>query len=209
MSLSKKPYIVLIDDDVMTPEVAPLIDFLQIEYGDDRVVLFEEPEKGIAFVESHLSERIIVLLDLRFNGLHIGFDIFDKLASQSSLVCFIIMTGSAESARQEDLIKLINGHAWYLVTREADAETILGWVKKAADHLSMRVDGALEEWLLRQSPEDRQKPFIQNRDGEPYSLEDILIAIRTGNDPIGQEMVENILSVSISMLARDKSRIGN
>ncbi|WP_375416770.1 hypothetical protein [uncultured Hymenobacter sp.] len=208
MTAVNKPYIVIIDDDVHKGDY-PLIDFLEGAYGEERVKVFEEPSEGIEFIKSHLAERIIVLLDIMFDGKAVGFGVFEQITEESVLVCVIVMTGSLEYTERTDLKKLINGHAWYLVTRDEPAKEILKVVKKAEDHLSMRVDGALEEWILRQKPEDLQKQFIKTRGGKSYTLLDILRAIRTGDDPIGQEMVNDTLSLAITMLVEDESRIGD
>lgn len=207
MAATKKPFIVLIDDDVSDENA--LIDFLQMAYGEDYVKLFQNPNEGVEFVRTHLAERVIVLLDIMFNGQAIGFDIFEEITAQSALVCCIVMTGSIETTAPLDLQKLINGHAWYLTPRDAPAKDILKLVKDAEAHLAMRVDGALEEWVLRQAEEDQRKPFITSKDGKVYSLLDILRAIRTEDDTIAKMLVKSITTTAIEILSRDKSRIGN
>ena len=207
MATSKKPYIVLIDDDVSDENA--LIDFLQMAYGLSQVKLFQDPNEGVAFIKAHLAERVIVLLDIMFDGKAVGFDVFEEITSQSVLVCCIVMTGSIETTAPADLQKLINGHAWYLTPRDAPAKEILKLVRDAEDHLAMRVDGALEEWVLRQAEADQKKPFITSKDGKVYSLIDILRAIRTEDDTIAKMLVRSITTTAIELLSRDKSRIGN
>jgi hypothetical protein len=207
MSTSNKPYIVLIDDD--TNEDHPLIDYLHMAYGAENVFLFQQPNDGIAFIEANLAKRIIVLLDIMFNNQPLGFDVFDQVVSKSTLVCFIVMTGNFEAASKEQLRNLINGHAWYLIQRDRPAKEILALIKDAEKHLMMRVDGALESWILRHSPDEQNTPFIKTRGGKSYSLADILYSIRTGeNEAIGQRMAANILTMAVDLLANDKSRIG-
>jgi len=202
-----KPLVVIIDDDL--PDNYPLPKYLKNAYGNENVFLFKYPAEGVKFIEENLSSRIIVILDIMFDGRAIGLEVFDHLVDKSSLICVIIMTGNIENTAREDLVKLINGHAWYLVQRDKPAKEIMALVKRAQDHIDTRIDGALEQWIARQKPEDQQKPFLTTREGESYSLLDILHSIRTGEDEIGQEMAKNITSLAISMLARDRSRIGN
>jgi len=209
MSTVRSPYIVLIDDDSRSPQNEALVDFLTSAYGNDRVHLFDEPDDGIKFIKNHLSERIIVLLDIMFNGKAEGFNVFKQITNESNLVCVIIMTGILEYVDQKELKELINGNAWYLVTRDESAREILKIVKRADEHLAMRVDGAIEQWVLRQNPEDLQKKFIKSRNGKSYTLLDILRAIRTGDDPIGQEMVNDILQLAITMISEDESLIND
>ena len=208
MSTSAKPYIVLIDDDIT--EDKPLIGHLHQAYGPSNVFLFQEPNEGIAFIEANLAKRIIVLLDIMFDDKPQGFEVFNQIMEKSTLVCFIIMTGSnLESIPREQLKNLINGHAWYFIQRDKSAKTILAQINRAEHHLMMRVDGALEQWILRHSPDEQQEPFIKTRGGNSYSLADILHSIRTGeNEAIGQKLAAQILTVAVDLLARDRSRIG-
>jgi len=207
MATSTKPYIVLIDDDIT--EDQPLIGYLHREYGASNVFLFQEPTEGIRFIEANLAKRIIVLLDIMFGEKAQGFDVFDRITEKSKLVCFIVMTGNLEAVSKRELQRLVNRHAWYIVQRDKSAKEILALINEAETHLMMRVDGALEEWILRHGPDEQQKPFIKTRGGESYSLADILLSLRTGeNEAIGQEMAADILAVAIDLLVRDKSRIG-
>ncbi len=207
MPTSAKPYIVLIDDDIT--EDQPLIGYLHRAYGASNVFLFQEPNDGILFIEANLAKRIIVLLDIMFDNKPQGFDVFNRILNKSTLVCFIVMTGSIEAVPRQQLQNLINGHAWYLVQRDKSAKEILSLIKEAENHLMMRVDGALEEWILRHSQDEQQKPFIKTRGGNSYSLADILHSIRTGeNQAIGQQVAADILTLAVDLLARDRSRIG-
>lgn len=209
MSVGRKPYIVLIDDDVS--DETPLIDYLRTAYGEQKVLLFKEPDAGVKFIEENLSERIIVLLDIMFNDKPLGFELFERILEKSALVCCIIMTGTlgSNSLAANDLVRLINGHAWYIIKRDAPIAKIKSVIKDAEAHLSLRVDGALEEWVLRQPLENQQKPFLKSSDGKVYTLLDILRAVRTGDDEIGARLTKSILSTAIEILSRDKSRIGN
>lgn len=186
-----------------------MIGYLHRAYGADNVFLFQAPADGIKFVEANLAKRIIVLLDIMFDNKPQGFDVFNQIVSRSTLVCFIVMTGSIEAATKQQLKSLVNGHAWYIIQRDKTAKEILALIKEAESHLMMRVDGALEEWILRHGPDEQQTPFIKTRGGKSYSLADILHSIRTGeNQAIGQQMAADILTMAVDLLANDKSRIG-
>ncbi|MBW3128865.1 hypothetical protein [Hymenobacter profundi] len=203
-----KPELVIIDDNIT--EAYPLVDRLKMIYDADNIHIFPTTKEGIEYIENNISKRIIVLLDIMFGSIAEGLNVFDAITEKSLLICFIIMTGSINNISKEDLVKLINRHAWYIVQRDKPAQYILDIIKKADAHISSRVDSALEEWVLRHSREEQIRPFIKSRNGESYSLLDILDSVRKGGDDnIGQEMISNILAVAIDILARDKSRIGN
>lgn len=207
MISKKRPYIVIIDDDVNKSHA--LIEFLEDQYSKSNVFLYTNPAEGVDFIEKNLDHKIIVLLDIMFNDKPVGFDVFNEISQQSSLICFIIMSGNLEQAPKEQLQNLINGHAWYIIQRDRTAKEILSIIKKAESHMMMRVDGALEEWILRHSTEDQELPYIKTRSGKSYSLKDILHSLRTNEgDEIGQNMASDILMLAIDLLARDKSHIG-
>lgn len=207
MSNSIKPYIVIIDDDITLDQ--PLIGFLSHVYGAENVHLFQKSNEGVAFIEANLSKKIIVLLDIMFNGKELGFDVFNEISKKSALVCFIVMTGNIEQVSREGLKSLVNGHAWYIVQRDKPAKEILKLIKDAEDHIKLRVDGALEEWILRHNSDEQKRPFFKSRGGNSYSLEDLLRSLRTGeNDGIGQQVATDILTLAVDLLFRDKTNIG-
>lgn len=206
MILKTKPYIVIVDDDI--DHNYPLVDILKIEYGEENVHLFQDTKQGIDFIEENLSKKIIVLLDIMFGGKPAGLDVFDAIIKKSSLVCFILMTGSMERIDRDKYVQLINGHAWYFVRRDWPSTEIKKVIKKAEYHLATRVDGALEEWILRHSPEDQNKPYLKTSNGETHTLLSILKEIRAGsNSEFGQEMVAGILNLTIDLLARNKEQL--
>ena len=207
MIIKTKPQIVIIDDDI-TSDNYPLVDMLGIEYGEENIHIFETPNEGIKFIEDNISKRIIVLLDIMFGDKPIGFNVFNKITEKSSLVCFIVMTGNTESIDRKDLINLINGHAWYFIQRDKPYEKIIEVIQKAEYHLVSRVDGALEEWILRHRTFKREEPFLKLSNGTTLSLNNILDEIRKGT-PFGDEMQKNILSVAISQLQKDGEKLNH
>lgn len=209
MNLRSKPQIVIIDDDIPAVDYNyPLVDMLKIEYGGEDVHLFQDPNQGIEFIEQNLSKKIIVLLDIIFNGKSEGFNVFDAIVKKSSLVCFILMTGNLEKIDRRELVKFINGHGWYYVQRDRPAGEIMSIVKNAEHYLVTRIDGALEEWILKHSPENQMKPYLKTSDGKMYTLLEILQSIREGsNNAFGQEMVAGILNLTIDLLARNKEQL--
>jgi len=204
---NNKPLIVIIDDDFTKDQ--PLYGFLETAYPTENLHIFQNSADGEKFVEQHLSQKTIVLLDIMFNGHEVGVDVFNEISKKSALVCFIVMTGNIEQVSRKGLENLINGHAWYIVQRDKPAKEILGIIKDAENHIDLRVDGALEQWVLRHSEEEQKKPFITTRSGNSYTLLDILQSLRTGdNEEIGQEIAGDILALAVDLLMQDKTKIG-
>jgi len=202
-----KPLIVVIDDDFTKDQ--PLYGFLETGYPAENIHLFQNSSDGEKFIEQNLSQKIIVLLDIMFNGQEVGVDVFNEITKKSALVCFIVMTGNIEQISREGLKNLINGHAWYIVQRDKPAREILAIIKEAENHINLRVDGALEQWIFRHTIEEQNKPFITTRSGSSYTLLDILQSLRTGeNDEIGQQIAGDILALAVDLLMQDQTKIG-
>lgn len=202
MIIKTKPQIVIIDDDI-TADNYPLVDILAIEYGIENIHIFETTKDGILFIENNLSKRIIVLLDIMFGGKPMGFDVFDKITAKSSLVCFIVMSGNMERIDRSELIKLINGHAWYFIKRDKSYQEILDAIRKAELHLVSRVDGALEEWIAQLDEEEKNKPIMATRQGQEWSLNDILREIRLQTEE-GIRIEKNIITLTLDLITRGK-----
>lgn len=202
-----RPLIVIIDDDVTLDH--PLIGFIKTAHPVENIFLFQDSSNGIKFIEENLSRKIIVLLDIMFNGKELGVNVFNDISKKSALVCFIVMTGNTEQISRTGLTDLINGHAWYIIQRDKPAKEILKIIADAEEHINLRVDGALEEWILRHSAEEQNKPFLKTRSGESYTLVDILESLRTGDSSeIGKQIAGDILTLAIDLLFRDKTKIG-
>lgn len=197
----------MIDDDITKDH--PLFGFLETAYPTENIHLFQNSSDGVSFIEQNLSKKIIVLLDIMFNGKEVGVDVFNEISQKSALVCFIVMTGNIEKISPAGFINLINGHAWYIIQRDKSAREILSIIKDAENHINLRVDGALEEWVFRHSAEEQSRPFLKTRDGKIYSLLDILRSLRTGdNDGIGQKIAGDIMTLAVDLLLTDKTKIG-
>ncbi len=206
MSVRSIPNIVIIDDNIKDADSEPLVGRLEDKYGPENVRVFQNVIDGINFINSNLSSRIIVLLDIMFGNKPEGLTVFETIANRTSLVYFIVMTGNFESVNQGDLVNLVNKHAWYLIKRDASSRAFLDIIDRANSSMNIRIDGALEEWILRHSDDDRRKPYIKNRSGKSYNLNDLLQEIRLGSD-IGNEFAYGIINLAIDLLSRDKAKI--
>jgi hypothetical protein len=202
-----KTKIVVIHDDIK--ENDPLIIELYLKYGKDSVILKEKSKDGLDYVLSHLSQKMIVILDLNFkSGEANGVAVFEDIRKKTSLVYILIWTASMlENIDREDLKKMINNDALGLLSNTDDIENILSMVDFAAHQLEVRVASALEDWITSQPEKDRNAPYITSREGKTYSLNQILEEIRL-QTPFGMETEKSILLLAIDLLDQNHSEDG-
>ena len=192
------PTVVFIDDHLS--EYRLLIVELIEKYGAENVMTFEKVSSGLEYISSHLDRKMIVLLDIMFHDVPDGLKAFDDIVKETSLLCVILRSGQIESIDKSELIKLINNHAWRLIKTDISIEETLKIVESANQQLSMRVDGAIEEWIMRHTPDEREKPYLKTRGGQTHSLNQVLKEIRKDTN-FGKEMTYSILNLVIDQLA--------
>ncbi len=205
MQQSNPTRIVIIDDNFR--ENNPLVITLRERHGDENVQIFRRPDEGVAFILNNLSSKIVVLLDLDLGAKERRGDVvFDEIRSKTSLVTVIIMSANLPILSNEVLRGFINNHAFSAINSNDPVKTNLPIIENAVDQLSLRVDCALEEWILRHSPEDRDKPYLTLSNGEKYSLNQILTEIRQ-NTELGISLQKKILNLTVELLARQKEKL--
>ncbi len=198
--------VIVIHDDLK--DKAPLLISLKEKYGSDNVLLFKKSQDGLNYVLANLSQKMIVVLDLNFKpGEPSGTEVFEGIREKTALVYVIIMTASDLSAiNNETLIGFINNDALAFVLTTSGYPNIVALVDKAAHQLETRVDSVLEQWISKQSSEDRTKPYLTMKDGSQFNLDEILDSIRHQTH-IGQRMEINILKLAVDLLARQQARL--
>lgn len=205
MQQSNPIRIVIIDDNFR--ENSPLVITLKEKHGDENVQIFRRPDDGVAFVLSNLSSKIVVLLDMTFGANERrGEEIFDEIRSKTSLATIIIMSANLATLSNDTLRRFINNHAFSAINSNDPVKVNLPVIENAVGQLSLRVDCALEEWILRHTPEERGKPYLTVRTGEKYSLDQILTEIRQ-NTELGIYLQKGILRVAVELLARQKETL--
>ena len=204
MNSKIKPQIIIIDDEM--PSDYRLLKKIREKYGEENVHLLVTPKEGITYIEANLSKKMIVLLDIMFNGHPLGFEVFEEITKQSSLVSFIIMTGNPEKISHKEYRQLINNHAWYFTQRDDSAKEIMDVIEKAEQHILSRVDGALEEWIIAHNFFTREQPYLRFADGSTMSLNDVLKEIRL-QTKFGLEMQQNILDLAINRLHKETQKL--
>jgi hypothetical protein len=203
--MSSNPIIIVIDDNFLEDDY--LLISLREKYGDNNVRLFRTSEDGMKFIFENLANKMIVLLDMDLGkNKERGDLVLQKIRNKTSLVSVIMMSASLQALTNEELRSFINHHAIATINSNDDVKTNLPIIEEAVRQLSLRVDCAIEEWILRHSSEDLDKPYLITRGGEKYSLKQLLREIRQ-NSPLGIKTQENILNLAIELLARQKEKL--
>ena len=198
--------IVIIHDDLSEDD--PLIDELSNRYQAENVILIKESQKGLDYVLNNLTQKIIVILDLKFKANEIsGVKVFEDIRKQTSLVYIIIWTANnLNEVTSEDLVKFINNDALAFISSTDDYTKVLEHVEKAAHELDSRVASVIEQWISARPSEEKDKPYITSSDGKSYTLSELLHEIRHQTS-FGKEIEKNILLLAIDLLTRGKEKL--
>lgn len=171
----KKFHIIIVDDTM--GEKDPFIVELKLTYQKEAVVsYFENVQEAMAFVDEHMSERMIIIMDCRFGSVWQGVDAVINLRKKTSLIYVIMM--SANSITQlsgNDIMNLINMDSLFFI-KNTDIEGAKERIEQIRTQWNARFDCVLEEWLLRH-PEDNTKEAFSEL-GKTYTWNDILVELR-------------------------------
>lgn len=178
----KKFHIIIVDDTM--GEKDPFIVELKLTYQKEAVVsYFENVQEAMAFVDEHMSERMIIIMDCRFGSVWQGVDAVINLRKKTSLIYVIMM--SANSVTQlsgNDIMNLINMDSLFFI-KNTDIEGAKERIEQIRTQWNARFDCVLEEWLLRH-PEDNTKEAFSEQ-GKTYTWNDILVELRH-QTPVGK-----------------------
>lgn len=194
--------IIIIDDN--WDENDPVNVELREIVGKKNVVLKSKSSEGLSWIKKHLPGKLIVLLDLDMGtGQKKGYEIFDEIRKETSLVYVIIITAIDRSdIPQEKLIKFINNDALAFVSKTASTKEILKIIEKAKHQLDARVDCVMEQWISKQPEEKISKPYLADPvTRKTYSLKDIMTEIRLQTN-FGKDMEKKILYLAIDLFAQ-------
>lgn len=171
----KKFHIIIVDDTM--GEKDPFIVELKLTYQKEAVVsYFENVQEAMAFVDEHMSERMIIIMDCRFGSVWQGVDAVINLRKKTSLIYVIMM--SANSVTQlsgNDIMNLINMDSLFFI-KNTDIAGAKERIEQIRTQWNARFDCVLEEWLLRH-PEDNTKEAFSEL-GKTYTWNDILVELR-------------------------------
>ena len=189
--------IVYIDDDAKMKDDAFLDD---IKDEVDDIFYFEKPADGLSYVKDNIDKNIVVILDWKFNSSSIqGDEVLKDIDNISVLVPVIVFTGASIDASEAN--KMFKGNAFSCVPKDASTETLVNSIRNAYDRIQNDIRSVMEKWILKQSEEKRNKPYMRSGD-KVYTLNDILASIRK-QDEFGKETTRGILSLATELFTNN------
>lgn len=198
--------VVVIHDNI--EETSPIMVEMRVKYGSENVILFQHSQQGLDYVLSNLGNKMVVLLDKNFDGNEIdGIKVFSEIREKTSLVYIILITVSKISEINSETLKmLINKDLFKLESFTQDYRKIIELVDDALSTLNVRVDAVIEDWIMRHPIEKREQIILRTRDGQAYSMNDILDSIRK-ETAIGLQFERNLLKLAIELFSRQKLKL--
>lgn len=197
--------IVVIHDDM--DENYPLIVMLRDKYSDENVTLFKHSKEGLNFVLDNLGKKMVVLLDKNFKDKKdiSGLKVFEKIREKTALVFVVLISANSITDFTEDELKiLVNKDLFKLEKFTNDYTSIISLIDEAVNSIDMRVDAAIEDWLMANNLND-DRPILITETNQ-YTLKQILHEIRMETS-IGRDFVKKVNNLTIELIMRNKEKI--
>lgn len=197
--------VVVIHDDM--DENYPLIVMLRDKYSDENVPLFKHSQEGLNFVLDNLGNKMVVLLDKNFKDKTdiSGLKVFEKIREKTALV-FVVLISANNIAdfTEEELKILVNKDLFKLEKFTSDYTSIIDLIDEAVSSIDMRVDAAIEDWLMANNLND-DKPILITETNQ-YTLKEILHEVRMETS-VGRDFVRKVNNLTIELIMRNKEKI--
>lgn len=198
----KKFHIIVVDDTM--GEKDPFIVELKLDYQKiANVSYFSKVDDAMTFVDEHMSERIIIIMDCRFGSVWQGVDAIMKLREKTSLVYVIMISANnVNQLSSKDIMSLINTENLFFIKN-----TDIAGAKKKINEIrtlwNVRFDCVLEQWLIRHPEDNNKEAFSEVSTGKTYTWEDILVELRK-QTPVGKSFEQKLNEYYIYQLNRSK-----
>ena len=197
-------YILFIDDDISKIKNEALIWELEDIFGKDKLEFIEHPNEALNYIKQNLDKNIIIMLDIQFPNYEMsGHEILSEIRKYSELIPVILWSGVSEN--KETFSDFINNNAFGFLSKTATSEEILLMINKAQNYFKSNIDNSIEDWII-QKDEDKNKPVYFTSDGKSYSLNQILIEIRTQTE-VGKSFAKKLNELTIDLLLRKKESL--
>ncbi len=197
--------IVVIHDDM--DENYPLIVMLRDKYSKEDVSLFKHSKEGLNFVLDNLGKKMVVLLDKNFKDKNdiSGLKVFEKIREETALVFVVLISANNIADFSEDELKiLVNKDLFKLEKFTNDYTSIIGLIEEAVNSIDMRVDAAIEDWLMANNLSEERPILITET--HQYTLKQILHEIRMETS-VGRDFVKKVNNLTIELIMRNKEKI--
>lgn len=197
-----KFHIIVVDDTM--GEKDPFIVELKLDYQKTaNVSYFTKVDDAMTFVDEHMSERMIIIMDCRFGSVWQGVDAVMKLREKTSLVYVIMISANnVNQLSSNDIMSLINTDNIYFI-KNTDIAGAKEKIDKIQSLWKVRFDCVLEQWLIRHPEDNNKEAFSEASTGKTYTWEDILVELRR-QTPVGKSFEQKLNEYYIYQLNRSK-----
>lgn len=197
-----KFHIIVVDDTM--GEKDPFIVELRLDYQKTaNVSYFTKVDDAMMFVDEHMSERMIIIMDCRFGSVWQGVDAVMKLREKTSLVYVIMISANnVNQLSSNDIMSLINTDNIYFI-KNTDIAGAKEKIDKIQSLWKVRFDCVLEQWLIRHPEDNSKEAFSEVSTGKTYTWEDILVELRK-QTPVGKSFEQKLNEYYIYQLNRSK-----
>lgn len=172
-----KFHIIVVDDTM--GEKDPFIVELKLDYQKTaNVSYFTKVDDAMTFVDEHMSERMIIIMDCRFGSVWQGVDAVMKLREKTSLVYVIMISANnVNQLSSNDIMSLINTDNIYFI-KNTDIAGAKEKIDKIQSLWKVRFDCVLEQWLIRHPELNDKEAYSEASSGKTYTWSDILVELR-------------------------------
>lgn len=197
-----KFHIIVVDDTM--GEKDPFIVELKLDYQKTaNVSYFTKVDDAMTFVDEHMSERMIIIMDCRFGSVWQGVDAVMKLREKTSLVYVIMISANnVNQLSSNDIMSLINTDNIYFI-KNTDIAGAKEKIDKIQSLWKVRFDCVLEQWLIRHPEDNSKEAFSEVSTGKTYTWEDILVELRKQTS-VGKSFEKKLNDYYIHQLNRMK-----
>lgn len=172
-----KFHIIVVDDTM--GEKDPFIVELKLDYQKTaNVSYFTKVDDAMTFVDEHMSERMIIIMDCRFGSVWQGVDAVMKLREKTSLVYVIMISANnVNQLSSNDIMSLINTENIFFI-KNTDIAGAKEKIDKIQSLWKVRFDCVLEQWLIRHPELNDKEAYSEASSGKTYTWSDILVELR-------------------------------
>ena len=197
-----KFHIIVVDDTM--GEKDPFIVELKLDYQKTaNVSYFTKVDDAMTFVDEHMSERMIIIMDCRFGSVWQGVDAVMKLREKTSLVYVIMISANnVNQLSSNDIMSLINTENIFFI-KNTDIAGAKEKIDKIQSLWKVRFDCVLEQWLIRHPEDNSKEAFSEVSTGKTYTWEDILVELRKQTS-VGKSFEKKLNDYYIHQLNRMK-----
>ncbi len=172
------------------------------EKGGYNIKSFTKIKKGIKYIQDNLDAKLIVILDFEFTENEPdGLWGLKKIREKSMLIPVILLTYN-KNVSLGKFPEFINNKLFAYANKNK-IHDIITKIDAAENLINNSVSGALEEWIMVQEKEKREKPYMISANGKELSLDEILEEVRTQTD-FGQEFIKDLNALTIHLLLKKK-----